>query len=177
MGQLMTLDMYWKSRHIFLNVDGVSFIVSNDEITKPSSKTIMIRGRLDYDNAINIQGSDFGLRLSLIPDDFEYPKISGFKNIQVDQNQDLPCCGTALLMTPGTHLEKKTMDIDIRINREDFSDIKYVLDKYLSGTIDLIVGISVCGLKIGHEPIFDEFPEEQHLPIVGYRFIAHSKEK
>jgi hypothetical protein len=31
-------------------------------------------------------------------------------------------------------------------------------------------------MELGFEPLLDKCPVEQNLPIVGYRFVVHSKE-
>ena len=71
-------------RSLFLNARSASFIFGHDGFSGANSNEIIIRGQTDEDNAANIAGISFVLKVKEVKKDFKYEKIRNpyedFKN-------------------------------------------------------------------------------------------------
>jgi hypothetical protein len=162
------------SRSLFLNARSVSFIFGHDDFSGANSTEIIIRGQADQDNATNIAGISFILKVKEVKNDFKYDKL---KNPYEEyKNEESYCYGNAILLKPDEHIKKETIDADLLLTSVEFSHLKDILDKFFAGTVDLSVHIQIVGMELGHEPWLDKFLPEHNLPVVGYRFLVHSKE-
>ena len=162
------------SRSLFLNARSVSFIFGHDDFSGANSKETIIRGQADQDNATNIAGISFILKVKEVENDFKYDKLENL--YEEYKNEASYRYGNAILLKPDEHIKKETIDADLLIKFVEFSHIRDILDKFFAETADLSVHIQIVGMELGHEPWLDKFPPEHNLPIVGYKFIASSKE-
>jgi len=162
------------SRSLFLNARTASFIFGHDDFSEANSKEIIIRGQADQDNATNIAGFSFILKVKEVKNDFKYDKI---KNPYEEyKHEESYSYGNAILLKPDEYIKKETIDVDLLLTSVDFSRLNDILDKFFAGTVELSVHIRIVGMELGHEPCLDKFPPEHNLPVVGYKFIVHSKE-
>jgi len=162
------------SRSLFLNARSARFIFGHDDFSEANSKEIIILGQADQDNATNIAGISFILKAKEVKNDFKYDKI---KNpYEEHKSEESYCYGNAILLKPDKHIKKETIDVDLLLTSVEFSHLKDILYNFFGGTVELSVHIQIVGMELGHEPWLDKFPPEHNLPVVGYKFIAHSKE-
>jgi hypothetical protein len=162
------------SRSLFLNARSARFIFGHDNFSEADSKEIIILGQADQDNATNIAGTSFILRAKEVKNDFRYDNI---KNpFEEHKDGESYCYGNAILLEPGEHIKKETLDVDLLLTSAEFSHLKDTLDIFFGGTVELSIDIQIVGMELGHEPWLDKVPAEHNLPVVGYKFIVHSKE-
>jgi len=162
------------SRSLFLNAQSASFAFGCDDFSGANSKEIIITGQADQDNATNIAGISFILKVKEVTKDFKYDKI---KNPYEEyKNEESYCYGNAILLEADEHMKKKKIDVDLLLASVEFSHLKDILDKFFLGTVELLVNIRIVGMELGFEPWLDKFPPAHNLPVVGYTFIVRSKE-
>lgn len=161
-------------RSLFLNARSARFAFGYDDSSVTNLREIIIIGQTDQDNATNIAGVTFVLKVKEVTDDFKYDKM---KNPDEEyQNGESYCYGNAIFLKPGECIKEATIDIDLLLTFTEFSNLKYVMDKFFLGTVELLVIIQIIGMELGFEPCLDKFPAEHNLPVVGYKFVVRSKE-
>lgn len=162
------------SRSLFLNARSASFAFGYDDSSVSNLREIIIIGQADHDNATNIAGVPFVLKIKEVTGDFKYDKI---KNpYKEHKSEESYCHGNAILLKPDEHIKKETLDVDLLLTSAEFTHLKDILDNFFGGSVELSVHIQIVGMELGSEPWLDKFPIEHNLPVVGYKFIIRSKE-
>ena len=160
------------SRSLFLNARSAKFIFGHDDCSEANSKEIIILGQTDQDNATNIAGISFILKAKEVKNDFKRDDI---KNPHEEHKSvESYCYGNAILLEPGKHIEKETLDVDLLLTAAEFSHLKDILDNFFGRTVELSVLIQIVGMELGYNPWVDKFPPEQNFAVVGYKFIVQS---
>jgi hypothetical protein len=167
------------SGSLYLDSHSGSFVFGhNDDYSEEKEKKIIIRGHVNHQgNPMNISGISFLLQVKEVSDDFKYAKIKNPEPYQKDKESY--CYGKAIFLKANKNVcpSEDCIHIDLLLTFVEFSYLKNILDKFFSGTIQLLVNIQVMGLEYGPgRPEFNQFPADQYLTVVGYQFIAHSKE-
>jgi hypothetical protein len=167
------------SGSLYLDSHSVSFVFGrNDDYSEEKEKKIIIRGQVNHQgNPMDISGISFLLQVKEVSDDFKYAKINNPEPYQKDKESY--CYGKVILQKANKNIcsSEDCIHIDLLLTFVESSYLMNILDKFFSGTIQFLVIIQVVGLEYGAgRPEFNQFPGDQYLTVVGYQFIAHSKE-
>jgi hypothetical protein len=68
------------------------------------------------------------------------------------------------------------IDGHLYLRPKEFKLFKDIVDKsFFSSKANMLINLSVFGMKLGSDPGMDEFPPEEPLTIIGYQFTSSSR--